>query len=128
MAITNRKKGNLVEASIGSKVVGDVKKSISPQPEPIETKSTTKQTKKKGFLGTTVEELRKVNWPSFQYTVRWSLVIVLFTIVMAIGLGFFDHLFTSGISFVDCFSPNGRNQLINECSSALGDQILDFPR
>lgn len=66
------------------------------------TQEESKKTHKKGFLKTTIQELKKVDWPSFKYTVTWGGVVIIFTIIMSLALGTFDHVFKSGMNYVDC--------------------------
>lgn len=74
---------------------------------------------KKGIIGSTIEEVKKVNWPSFGYVLKWSVTIVAFTFIFAIVLGVFDHGFKSGIKFIDCSSPQGKNRGLSQCGSEL---------
>jgi preprotein translocase SecE subunit len=82
-------------------------------------------TKKKGFFRTTVQELRKVDWPGFKQTFNWSIIVILFTILISITLGFFDHVFNAGIDFVDCTSPQARGQdtTLEQCGRELADNL-----
>jgi preprotein translocase SecE subunit len=112
MAITASKKDNLVETVISEKNVSSEYQNLKP-----ETQSGPIVEKPKGFLATTIDELKKVTWPKFGYVLRWSLIIVLFTAFFALTLGFFDHVFNNTIKYVDCTSPSGRNQSVNDCNS-----------
>lgn len=82
-------------------------------------------TRKKGFIRTTVEELRKVDWPGFSKTANWSIIVIIFTVLISVTLGFFDHIFSAGIDFVDCTSPQGRgeNTTLEQCGRELGDNL-----
>lgn len=118
MAISSSKKGNLVdtvlvETSNKEKKVPETKVD-SPENERIQIE------KKRGFLASTIDELKLTRWPSFGYVARWSVVIILFTALFAIVIGFFDNVFTASIKFVDCTSAEGRNRPLNEC----GDDFL----
>lgn len=125
MAITRTKKDSLVETKLSEKIVTDIKTTDKETEKNVEPKAT--KTKKPGFIATTIDELRKVRWPSWQYVLRWSGVIILFTFVFSVSLGFFDHAFTGGIKFVDCTSPQSRNQSIQSCGIELGE-FLTFRR
>lgn len=124
MPISRTKKDSLVESQLSGKVISDIKEE-SPKPEVKETvaEKKVKVEKKPGFLRTTFEELRKVDWPSFGYVVRWSSVIILFTIFVALFLGFFDHIFTGTVKFIDCTSIEGRNQNVRDCGVEFGEYI-----
>jgi preprotein translocase SecE subunit len=134
MAVTRRKTDNLVETDLSGKLIEDIKKTSNQETQKkAETKEKLKNLKKAdkadkqpGFLATTVQELKKANWPTFRYTYSWSLVIVLFTVVVSVSLGLFDHSFTNGIKFVDCTSTQGRNQPIQTCGREFGENILKF--
>jgi preprotein translocase SecE subunit len=58
--------------------------------------------KKQGFIASTIEEMKKVEWPSFKYTVNWSVIIVIFTTFFALSIGLIDHVFDSGLKYVQC--------------------------
>ncbi|PIR05178.1 MAG: preprotein translocase subunit SecE [Candidatus Liptonbacteria bacterium CG11_big_fil_rev_8_21_14_0_20_35_14] len=53
------------------------------------------------FLGEAFFELRRVNWPTRQQTVRLTIVVIIMSLLVAIVLGIFDFVFTNIIdSFV----------------------------
>lgn len=116
MAITVSNQDSLVESKIQEtettkKTDSDSKSSSQDKTDKAETEKSTK----KGFLSTTLAELRKVDWPSWSHVLNWSLIVILFTVMMAIGLGSVDHLFASGLKLIDCTSPQGRAQPLNQC-------------
>ena len=82
-----------------------------------------------GFIGSTINELKKVEWPTLRYVLNWSAVIICFSALFAVSLGFFDHVFTGSIKFVDCTSTGFRNEQtdkqkkLGECSQQLGEYI-----
>ncbi len=82
-------------------------------------------TKKKGFFRTTFEELLKVDWPSAEKTINWSIMVFLFTVIISITLGFFDHIFSAGIGFVECTSPQarGNSTTFDQCGLELADNL-----
>lgn len=61
-----------------------------------------KKRKKQGFLKTTISELKKVDWPNFGYTLKWSGVVLLFTIVLSLLMGLFDKVFADSMTYVNC--------------------------
>jgi preprotein translocase SecE subunit len=79
--------------------------------------------KPKGLIQSTLDEVRKVDWPSFGYVLKWSITILVFTFIFAIALGVFDHIFRSGVLFVDCSSPQGKNRGLSQCGNEL---LLDL--
>ena len=50
------------------------------------------------FLQESRQELRRVNWPTRQETVRLSLIVIGISLGLALFLGLFDYLFTIGIT------------------------------
>jgi preprotein translocase SecE subunit len=123
MAITRTKKGNLVDTQIVDKASDDKKPELSPQ-TPVEAVKNTSKTKKKDFLSTTIAELKKSQWPSFSYVAKWSGVIIIFTAVFSIVLGGFDHTFNNGVKFIDCTSPKGRNQNVQNCGTEFLEKLI----
>lgn len=123
MAITRTKKGNLVDTQIVDKAADDKKPDIS-QSEPLMAVKAMPKTKKKGFFATTIDELKKSQWPSLSYVAKWSGVIIVFTAIFSIVLGGFDHTFNNGVKFIDCTSPKGRNQNVQSCSTEFLEQLI----
>ena len=111
MAITRRNDTSLVE----TKLVSDIK--VEPLEEKIQAKPP--KTKKPTFISTTIDELKLVEWPNLKYITRWAGVIILFTIVLSLFMGGIDHIFTTGIKFVDCSSPQSGKRNLAECSTEL---------
>ena len=100
MAIT-RTKESLADIQIGENATqGSGKTPLNPLPKDKIVSS--KPIKKRGFLATTIDELRKVNWPTFRYTITWSVIVLIFTVFMSIFMGYFDHLFKNSITYVQC--------------------------
>jgi preprotein translocase SecE subunit len=66
--------------------------------------------KKGGFIATAIDELKKVQWPSFSYVTNWSLVIIIFTCIFALSIGLADRVFTSGIVYTDCSAKISKGQ------------------
>ncbi|NJL96923.1 preprotein translocase subunit SecE [Candidatus Gracilibacteria bacterium] len=115
MAVIKTKEDSLVEAK-------DLKNdNLNLAKEPKVEVDESKE-KKKSFLATTIEELKKAEWPGIKYVLNWSLVIVLFTAIFAVSLGLIDNVFNSGLKFIDCTSvisdSNDANssQVISDCS------------
>jgi preprotein translocase SecE subunit len=89
-----------------------------------------KNTSKTGFIGSTIDELKKVTWPTFRYVLNWSAVIICFTALFAVSLGLFDHIFTGGVKFVDCTSTGFKNEQtdkqkkVGECTQQFGNYVV----
>ena len=114
MAISASKKGNLVDTVLVETSNKD-KKVLEPK-APNSEKERVMVEKKRGFFASTIDELKLTKWPKFGYVLRWSLIIVLFTALFAVVIGFFDNVFTTSVKFVDCTSVQGRNRGVKECS------------
>ena len=50
------------------------------------------------YLRDTRAELRHVAWPTQQQTILYTIMVVLISVGIALYLGFFDYLFTTGLS------------------------------
>lgn len=136
MAITQNTKNNLVESVIESdqngKKISDVKAGGSGNPpgkfKARDFKEIEKEVNKPkrdyfSFFKTTIEELKKVTWPPFSYVVKWATVVILFTTFFSLSLGLFDHIFNNSLKFVNCTSPKGRNQSLNDCTKETVEQL-----
>jgi len=86
----------------------------------------TTNTEKGNFLVATWKELKRVDWPSWQTTLSWGVITILFTLILSLSLGFFDHFFSAGIYFIDCTSPKGRGDstTLNQCIEETTNYIL----
>lgn len=51
------------------------------------------------YLRDTQGELKHVSWPTKKQTVAFTLLVIAVSLVVAAFLGFFDVLFTEGLSF-----------------------------
>jgi preprotein translocase SecE subunit len=122
MAISRIKEDNLVESNLSSKVVTDVKSKDLPENNNTE-KDEFEKKKKLGFFASVLDELSKVSWPSLDYVFKWTGIIILFTMFFSLILGFADHVFSSGITLVDCTAPSGRGQPFDTCLSETIDEL-----
>ena len=50
------------------------------------------------YLRETKGEMKHVNWPTKHQTIAYTSLVIIISIAVAIYLGFFDFLFTEGIS------------------------------
>ena len=98
MAISTSKKKNLVDTEIIDNSQNK-EKIIPPTSDDLPKENKTQKTR--GFLASTIDELRKVEWPKFDYILRWSVIILIFTAFFAVVLGGFDTTFGAGVKFVD---------------------------
>ena len=120
MAISTSKKKNLVDTEIIDNSQNK-EKIIPPTSDDLPKENKTQ--KARGFLASTIDELRKVEWPKFDYILRWSVIILIFTAFFAVVLGGFDTTFGAGVKFVDCSSPKSRNQNVQDCGKEFLNQI-----
>jgi preprotein translocase SecE subunit len=79
-----------------------------------------KKVKKQGFIGSTFAELKKVQWPSFRYTSSWSVVVVLFTVVLSLLMGTCDKVFQDSIEYIQCRT----NTTASICDTQLKNHLL----
>jgi len=56
--------------------------------------------KAKTFFQESMEELRRVNWPSRQETVQLTGVVIFVSVAIAVFLGVLDMIFTYGLEFI----------------------------
>jgi preprotein translocase SecE subunit len=122
MAVTQTKQDNLVD----SKIVDKDTSSLDPNSqEPQQSNSgNSEQPKKAGFFKTTWWELKKVNWPNFSYVVKWSITVIIFAAVFSLFLSFFDHIFNTGLEYLNCTSPEGGSQDVSTCNQEFFDNLL----
>jgi len=50
--------------------------------------------KLRAFLRESFSELKRVNWPTRQETIRLTIVVIIMSLILAGLLGFFDMLFS----------------------------------
>jgi preprotein translocase SecE subunit len=127
MALISKKNQNLVESQISGTTLSDIKSSgNSPANlnDSTETKLNKTIYKKKSFFAGVLEELKMVKWPTFQYVLRWSLLMIVFTSCFSLLLGASDHIFQNGIKFVDCTSPKGKSRDVSSCSTDFAKGIF----
>ncbi len=116
MAITKKNTNSLIETGIGTEITaGKVVTDVKPSGPAGKIPSVDKAEKKSGFIKNNIEELKKVEWPSVGYFLRWAGVIVLFTGIFSLILGSVDTVFSSALKYVDCTSSQGKNQDLKTC-------------
>jgi len=106
----------------------DIKLNDNTQPVKPKVKAPKKIEKKRNFLVRffigVIGELKLVQWPTLGYTIKWSLVIIIFTIFISLFLAFFDNVFASSVEFATCMSPQGDNTgTLSSCGKTLGENI-----
>jgi preprotein translocase SecE subunit len=120
MAVVTKKNQNLVETQIGNSVLSDLK-SNSKKTESNLPKASYRN---KSFFGGVRQELSSVKWPTLQYVLKWSALMVVFTACFSLLLGGSDHIFQNGIKFVDCTSPKGKSRDVPSCATDLAKGIF----
>lgn len=50
------------------------------------------------FLDEVRLEMKKVNWPTRQDTIRYTVIVIGISLVLAVFLGGFDYLFSTGLN------------------------------
>ena len=61
---------------------------------PIARQAAGRGTSRFGFIGSIIAELKKVNWPTRQETVKLTLMVLIVAITVGIVLGAIDYGFT----------------------------------
>lgn len=56
--------------------------------------------KLKNFLEDSRQELKRVNWPTREETVRYTVFVIVFSLGLAAFLGFFDYAFIKGLTAI----------------------------
>jgi preprotein translocase SecE subunit len=115
MAIINQNKSTLINTNIGDKISTSGNNGMSNVPD---------QSKKRSFIASVIDELKKVQWPSFRYVVNWSVLVICFTAIFSLILGGADHVFETGIGFVKCSSPEGDKRELGVCSLQLARKLV----
>jgi preprotein translocase SecE subunit len=118
MAITKQSQ-SLADAEIEAAVVTKKKPEISDD----EKTNLSKKARKKGFIRSAIAELRLVEWPTFGYVINWSIVVIIFTLTLAVAVGGLDHVFDSGVKFLTCTSPQSGKQSVGECGTNLLENL-----
>lgn len=62
------------------------------------------------YLKDTQGELRHVAWPTNTQTIVYTVLVAVISVVIALYLGFFDYLFTSGLARVIGAAPEAQQQ------------------
>ena len=86
-------------------------------------------TKKKGFIASTIAELRLVQWPSLKYTLTWATIVLLFTLILTVFIGGVDKLFTGVFQYTSCtakYYKGGGGSDYNQCARELGQSLITF--
>lgn len=86
-------------------------------------------TKKKGFIRSTIAELRLVQWPTLKYTVTWATIVVLFTLTLIVFVGGVDKLFTGVFEYTTCtakYYKGGGGSDYGQCGRELGKNLITF--
>ncbi len=120
MALITKRDQNLVETQIGSTTLSDMKLASKK----VESKLPKTSYKNKSFFGGVIDELKLVKWPTLQYVMRWSALMVVFTACFSLLLGGSDHVFQNGIKFVDCTSPKGKSRDVSSCATDFAKGIF----
>lgn len=52
------------------------------------------------FIKESVQELKKVNWPTKDETVKYTLFVVMISVIISLFLGLWDSVFVSVVKFL----------------------------
>lgn len=100
MAILNKAK----EENLASSILPGQQKKVYKQTD------TSNTTKKRSFIMSTIDELKKSEWPNLPYVLRWSLVIIVFVTIFSSSLGYADKFYKSSYSLADCSAKVKKNE------------------
>lgn len=77
------------------------------------------------YLKDTQGELRHVAWPTRVQTIVYTVIVILLSLFIAVYLGLFDYIFTTGLSRALQFLPQKTPQTIFQpISTTTGDVII----
>ncbi|RJR12915.1 preprotein translocase subunit SecE [Candidatus Parcubacteria bacterium] len=68
------------------------------------------------YLKDTRGELKHVAWPTQTQTVIYTILVVVLSLLVALYLGFFDYVFTTGLSRVVEFLPQSTPEFVPEAT------------
>ncbi len=66
------------------------------------------------YLKDTRSELRHVAWPTRTQTLVYTIIVIVLSIFVALYLGFFDFIFTTGLSRALQFLPQNGTPAVTE--------------
>jgi preprotein translocase subunit SecE len=52
------------------------------------------------YIKETREELKHVSWPTQKQTIMYTATVVVVSVIVSLFLGFFDFLFSKGVSLI----------------------------
>lgn len=55
---------------------------------------------RQGFAGDTIEELKKVTWPSREETIRLTTVVIVISLIIGFYVGIIDVLLAKGLDIL----------------------------
>lgn len=68
------------------------------------------------YLKDTRGELKHVAWPTQAQTIIYTILVIVLSLFVALYLGFFDYVFTTGLSRVVEFLPQGTTEFVPEAT------------
>lgn len=86
-------------------------------------------TKKRGFLRSTIAELRLVNWPTLKHTLNWSGTVIAFTLIMIVFVGGVDKIFKGGFDYATCtasYKKGNGGSNYEQCGKQFGQSLITF--
>ena len=81
------------------------------------------------YIKDTRGELRHVAWPTQMQTIIYTVIVIGLSLVVAAYLGFFDFIFTTGLSRIIEFLPEqAPSVIIDSSATSTGDITVEtFP-
>jgi len=76
------------------------------------------------YLKDTRGELRHVAWPTRMQTIIYTVIVIALSIFVALYLGFFDYIFTTGLGRVLQFLPQNSQSTYQQISTSTNEILI----
>ena len=76
------------------------------------------------YLKDTRSELRHVAWPTRAQTIIYTTLVIALSVFVALYLGFFDYILTTGLGRALQFLPNNPSTIVSPLSTSTDDIII----
>lgn len=76
------------------------------------------------YIKDTRGEMRHVAWPTRMQTIVYTVLVICLSLLVAVYLGFFDYIFTTGLSRALLFLPKNPSSIYQPISTSSTDIII----
>ena len=76
------------------------------------------------YLKDTRSELNHVAWPTRMQTIIYTVIVIALSIFVALYLGFFDYIFTTGLGRVLQFLPQNSQSTYQQISTSTNEILI----